>query len=160
MDVHALPFNLAVLTSTPDIRSVSPAHARMVGALRYAHMARASRCYCPAKLAGYLGSRKAIYSFRVFLNEAGQSPVDHKASGVYCQELRCSRQGNPVGNAVFAAIPFARARITNHLSIAAPKIASVIRVSETCAAGLSQGRFISKPLSSIIPTELEPSSLR
>lgn len=81
----SLPFDLAMLTSTPDIRSVAPVHARIVCALRYTHMARARRCYCARELAVHLGTCDAVYSFHVFLDEAGRAWPEPIALNPACQ---------------------------------------------------------------------------
>ncbi|MEM6898270.1 MAG: hypothetical protein AAF583_00665 [Pseudomonadota bacterium] len=68
-----MPFDLSMLTYTPDIRHVDPARARIVNALRYSHVARAAGDYCPNTLGYHLGSREAVSSFHVFLDETGRA---------------------------------------------------------------------------------------
>ena len=68
-----MPFDLNQLTQTPDIRCIDPVRARIVGALRYCHVAKAAKAYCPNRLAQQLGCRTAISSFHVFVDEAGRS---------------------------------------------------------------------------------------
>lgn len=71
-----MAFDLSLLAATPDLRSVPPVHARLVCAMRYAHMARASG-NCPAEgLARYLGGPGALRGFRVFMDEAGRAWPD------------------------------------------------------------------------------------
>ena len=68
-----MPFDLAALISTPDIRNVPPLHARLVCALRYTHMARSRDCYCARRLAEHLGGAAAVHRFHVFLDETGRA---------------------------------------------------------------------------------------
>ena len=68
-----MAFDLALLTSTPDIRTVSPVHARLVRALRYTHIARRGRSFCCDDLAEQLGAPLAVHAFLVFLAEAGRA---------------------------------------------------------------------------------------
>ncbi|MEM8633921.1 MAG: hypothetical protein AAGF33_02990 [Pseudomonadota bacterium] len=68
-----MAYNLAMLTYTPDLRYVDPPRMRLVSALRYSHVARARNCYSPQKLGDHLGSRTAVSSFHVFLDEAGRA---------------------------------------------------------------------------------------
>lgn len=66
-------FELAQLTSTPDLRHVQPVHARLVRAMRYLHTSRKARDYSHAGLASHLGSQCAIQSFHVFMDEVGRA---------------------------------------------------------------------------------------
>lgn len=68
-----MSFDLAILTSTPDIRTVAPIHARIVRALRYTHIARKGRGFCCDDLAEQLGAPLAVHAFLVFLDEAGRA---------------------------------------------------------------------------------------
>ena len=80
-----MAIDLALLTSTPDIRSVPPIHARIVCALRYTYMARARRSYCARELAGHLGSPNAVHDFHVFLDEAGSAWPEPISLNPACQ---------------------------------------------------------------------------
>lgn len=82
-----MALDLAALTSTPDLREVSPIHARLVAALRYTHIARRSRSYRHAELAQRLGSHCAVHSFHVFLDEAGRAWPDPITLNPPCQPL-------------------------------------------------------------------------
>ena len=79
--------DLAALTSTPDLREVAPLHARIVAALRYTHIARRTQSYRHADLAQRLGSRCAVHSFHVFLDEAGRAWPDPITLNPPCQPL-------------------------------------------------------------------------
>ncbi|MBD59689.1 MAG: hypothetical protein CL808_06160 [Citromicrobium sp.] len=68
-----MAFDLDLLTSTPDIRTVAPVHARLVCALRYTHLARKGRSFCCDDLADQLGAPLAVHAFLVFLDEAGRA---------------------------------------------------------------------------------------
>ena len=68
-----MAFDLDLLTSTPDIRTVAPVHARIVRALRYTHLSRRGRSFCCDDLAEQLGAPLAVHSFLVFLDEAGRA---------------------------------------------------------------------------------------
>jgi len=68
-----MAFDLDLLTSTPDIRTVAPVHARLVCALRYTHLARSGRSFCCDDLAEQLGAPLAVHAFLVFLDEAGRA---------------------------------------------------------------------------------------
>lgn len=68
-----MPFDLDQLICTPDLRDIDNTRARIVGALRYCHVARASKAYCPTRLAQQLGCRDAVSSFHVFVDEAGRA---------------------------------------------------------------------------------------
>lgn len=81
-----MALDLAMLTSTPDIRGVAPIHARLVCALRYTHMARHRRCYSPRNLAAHLGTYDAVRPFHIFLDEAGQAWPDPIALNPACQQ--------------------------------------------------------------------------
>ena len=82
-----MAFDLAALTSTPDLRAVAPVHARLVGAMRYTHIARRARDYSHADLARWLGTLCAVQSFHVFLDEAGRAWPDPIALNPPCQPL-------------------------------------------------------------------------
>lgn len=82
-----MAFDLAALTSTPDLREVSPIHARLVGAMRYTHVARRAATYSYGDLARWLGSPCAVQSFHVFLDEAGRAWPDPIALNPPCQPL-------------------------------------------------------------------------
>jgi hypothetical protein len=79
--------DLAALTSTPDLRQVSPVHARLVAALRYTHIARRAQSYRHADLAQRLGSHCGVHSFHVFLDEAGRAWPDPITLNPPCQPL-------------------------------------------------------------------------
>lgn len=66
-----MAFDLALLTSTPDIRTVAPVHARLVRALRYTHIARRGRSFCCDDLAEQLGAPLAVHAFLVFWTRPG-----------------------------------------------------------------------------------------
>ena len=68
-----MAYDLAQLTYTPDMRHVDPARGRIVCALRYCHVARSDGRYCARTLACHLGSRTAVASFHVLLDEAGHT---------------------------------------------------------------------------------------
>lgn len=68
-----MAYDLTMLTYTPDMRFVDPARAKIVGALRYNHVSKASKSYCTGIMRNYLGSPQAISSFYVFLDEAGRA---------------------------------------------------------------------------------------
>lgn len=68
-----MAFDLDLLTSTPDLRSVAPVHARIVRSLRYTHLARRGRGFCCDDLADALGAPLAVHAFLVFLDEAGRA---------------------------------------------------------------------------------------
>lgn len=68
-----MAFDLAMLTFTPDMRYTDPARVRVVSALRYSHIAKLRKCYSPQMLGRHLGSRTAVSSFHVFLDEAGRA---------------------------------------------------------------------------------------
>lgn len=80
-----MPFDLDLLTSTPDIRMVAPVQARIVFGLRYTHLARQRRCYCANELAEHLGSSGAVSRFHVFLDEAGRAWPEPIALNPPCQ---------------------------------------------------------------------------
>jgi len=82
-----MAFDLSILTSTPDLREVAPVHARLVGAMRYTHVARRSQTYSHADLARWLGTPCAVQSFHVFLDEAGRAWPDPIALNPPCQPL-------------------------------------------------------------------------
>ncbi|MEM6475052.1 MAG: hypothetical protein AAF687_02675 [Pseudomonadota bacterium] len=68
-----MAFDLAMLTYTPDMRYADPARVRLVGALRYSHVAKQRKCYSPHMMGKHLGSRDAVSSFHVFLDETGRA---------------------------------------------------------------------------------------
>ncbi|MFV0643342.1 MAG: hypothetical protein ACK5NN_02390 [Sphingomonadaceae bacterium] len=80
-----MAFEMETFTSTPDIRMVSPVHARIVNALRYTHVARASRSYCHDTLARSLGNAGAAWGFHVFLDEVFRAWPDPIALNPPCQ---------------------------------------------------------------------------
>lgn len=68
-----MALDLDRLTRTTDIRVISTAHAQIVRAIRYAHVARRRGCYDEAALAGHLGGVLALRPFQVFLEELGHA---------------------------------------------------------------------------------------
>ena len=68
-----MPFDISALLRSPDIRDIDPARARLVGALRYCHVARCAETYCPNRLGQHLGCRAAVASFHVLLDEMGRA---------------------------------------------------------------------------------------
>lgn len=78
-------FDLSLLTYTPDLRSVPPVHARLVCAMRYAHVARKADNYSNEALAQYLGSTSAVRSFHVFMDESGRAWPDPIGLNPPCQ---------------------------------------------------------------------------
>ncbi|MEM1196854.1 MAG: hypothetical protein AAGH57_12175 [Pseudomonadota bacterium] len=68
-----MAYDLDALTRTLDMRQVDPTRARVVNALRYCHVAKTADNFCPNTLGYYLGSRLAVSSFHVFLDEAGRA---------------------------------------------------------------------------------------
>lgn len=80
-----MAYDLAMLTYTPDIRSVPPIHARLVCAIRYTHVSRKADSYSHANLAQYLGSKCAVRSFHVFMDEVGRAWPDPIALHSPCQ---------------------------------------------------------------------------
>lgn len=80
-----MPFDLAALTSTPDIRNVPELHARIVCALRYTHIARSRKCYCAQRLAEHLGTPGAVHCFHVYLDEFGRALPEPIALNPPCQ---------------------------------------------------------------------------
>lgn len=71
-----MAYDLCMLTYTPDLRTVPPVQARLVCAMRYAHVSRKADTYSHANLAQYLGSKCAVRSFHVFMDEAGRAWPD------------------------------------------------------------------------------------
>ena len=68
-----MAFDLARLTSTPDLRTVPPVQARLVCAMRYTHLARKVNDYSHRGLARHLGTLCAVQSFHVIMDEAGRA---------------------------------------------------------------------------------------
>ena len=81
----ALPFDLELLTSTPDIRTVAPVHARLVCALRYTHITRQRRRFCCRELGDQLGSHGAVHPFMIYLDEVGRAWPDPISLNPPCQ---------------------------------------------------------------------------
>lgn len=79
-----MPLDLAMLTSTPDLRMVPPVQARIVAGLRYIHTARLYERYCARQLAKHIGSQAAVHCLHVFLAEAVQAWPEPIALGAPC----------------------------------------------------------------------------
>lgn len=84
-----MAFDLAALTSTPDIRCLPDLQTRLVGAWRYTHIARRSGCYRHTDLVRYLGNAKAIRPFHVLADEIGRAWPEPFVLNPPCQPL-CS----------------------------------------------------------------------
>lgn len=82
-----MAYDLSLLTMTPDLRGVPRAHARLVCALRYSHVARCHEDHAHEGLARHLGCRSAIHSFHVFLDECGRAWPEPIALNPPCQPL-------------------------------------------------------------------------
>lgn len=82
-----MPYDLAILTSTPDVRTMPEVQARIVRALRYTNMARRSGRYRQTDLRDCLGSDNAVRSFHVFMDEAGHAWPDPITLNPPCQPL-------------------------------------------------------------------------
>ncbi|MXO68439.1 hypothetical protein GRI72_06325 [Altererythrobacter marinus] len=80
-----MAFDLAQLTRTPDLRAVTPLHARLVCAMRYTHVARRVGDYSHRRLASHLGSFCAVHSFHVFMDEAGHAWPERIVLNPPCQ---------------------------------------------------------------------------
>ena len=73
------------LLSTPDMREVSPVHARLVCAMRYVHMSRCKKVYCVRALAAQIGTPAGVRPFHVFMDEAGRAWPEPIALNPPCQ---------------------------------------------------------------------------
>lgn len=80
-----MAFDLAKLSYTPDLRCVPAPHARLVCAMREAHMARAKRICCGPAMARYFGNFDAVRAFHVFMDEAGCAWPDPIVLNPPCQ---------------------------------------------------------------------------
>jgi hypothetical protein len=80
-------FDLDRLIATPDVRCIAPVQARIVGAMRYTHVARQRGRFGDAGLVRYLGSTLAIRPFLVFIDEVGHAWPDPVCLNQPCQAL-------------------------------------------------------------------------
>lgn len=71
-----MPFDLAVLTGTPDIRCLPRHQAVLVNAFRYMHMANAVGRYSRQEFALVLGSPKVVAPFHAFSSAIGRTWPD------------------------------------------------------------------------------------
>lgn len=82
-----MPLDLARLTCTPDVRFIPALQARLIGALRYSHVARQIGRYSENGLIHYLGSAAAILPFHAFADTLGGAWPDPVCLHPPCQTL-------------------------------------------------------------------------
>lgn len=68
-----MAFDLALLTSTPDIRALPRHQVMLVSAFRYMHVARVTRRYSREQFAMILGGPKAVAPFHRFASAIGHA---------------------------------------------------------------------------------------
>lgn len=82
-----MTYDLSRLTRMPDLRDAPNAHARLVCAMREAHVARAARKCCRSALVRYFGTLDAVRAFHVLMDEAGRAWPDPIVFNPECQPL-------------------------------------------------------------------------
>ncbi len=80
-----MPFDLAALTSTPDIRCIPEFQACIVRAMRYTRLARESRCCPRTELARQLRNPAAVAPFQALWRQICRAWPDPVVLNPFCQ---------------------------------------------------------------------------